>query len=283
MQQVDRMKLLLFFASISILPAQTPDVESIMSRVGRNQAKSEEARQDWVYSQKQLLRMIRGTGKLAREEHREYAITPKRRGVDKELTSFDGKYAEHGRETSYDKPGYTYKELDIDGELIDEMSNEMTDDEKGRDGIARDLFPLTYHEQLRYNFRLKGSETYRGRKVYRVAFEPKPHVKSEDSMAWKGEALIDAEEFQPVLVNTSSAMRIPMAVKILLGTNIRGLGFSVSYQKFADDVWFPVSYGGEFDVRAVFFYRRKISISLANSDFRKTDVSSKIAYAAEDK
>jgi hypothetical protein len=36
-------------------------------------------------------------------------------------------------------------------------------------------------------------------------------------------------------------------------------------------------------VRAVFFYKRKISVSMVNSDFRRTDVSSKIAYAIEDK
>jgi hypothetical protein len=85
-----------------------------------------------------------------------------------------------------------------------------------------------------------------------------------------------------VLVTTNLAFGIPMAVKILLGTNIRGLGFSVAYQKFADGVWFPVSYGGEFEVRAVFFYKRSISVSLTNSDFRRTDVTSKVAYAIDD-
>ena len=70
----------------------------------------------------------------------------------------------------------------------------------------------------------------------------------------------------------------PLAVQILLGTNIRGLGFSVSYQKFADKVWFPVSYGGEFHIRAVFFYARNMSISMVNSGFTRAKVSSKIAY-----
>ncbi len=278
------MKLLFLFAACGCALAQPPDIDQIMSRVGRNQAKSQDARKDWIYNQKQLLRMIRGNGKLAREEHREYAIAPKVRGIHKQLTSFAGKYGDHGREVAYDKPKYQYKGLDIDGELLDDMSNDMTNDENSRDGIAHDLFPLTYHQQMRYNFKLKGVETYRGREVYRVAFEPKPHQHSEeDSMPWKGEALIDAAEYQPVLINTNLAWKIPMAVKILLGTNIRGLGFSVSYQKFADGVWFPVSYGGEFDVRAVFFYKRKISVSMVNSDFRRADVTSNIAYAMEDK
>jgi hypothetical protein len=73
-----------------------------------------------------------------------------------------------------------------------------------------------------------------------------------------------------------------VAVQVLLGTNIKGLGFSVSYRKFGDGVWFPVSYGGEFEVRAVFFYKRIISISMTNSDFHRLDVTSHIAYSTED-
>jgi hypothetical protein len=42
-------------------------------------------------------------------------------------------------------------------------------------------------------------------------------------------------------------------------------------------VWFPVSYGGEFEVRALFLYKRTMTISMANSDFRRVDVASKIA------
>jgi hypothetical protein len=57
----------------------------------------------------------------------------------------------------------------------------------------------------------------------------------------------------------------------------------VAYQKFGDGVWFPVSYGGEFEVRAVFFYKRTISVSMTNRDFRRTDVTTKVAYAIEDK
>ena len=277
------MKLLLLAAGIGVAAAQTPDIEQIMSRVGRNQAKTMEARRDWVYTQKQTLRMVRASGTLAREEHREYVITPKDRGIHKELARFDGKYRVHGKDTAYDKPGFQYKGTDIDGELLEDMSNDMTNDRKSRDGIGHDLFPLTYHQQLKYNFKLLGRETVGGRDVYRVAFEPKPKAQAgEGGMMWKGEALIDAEEYQPVRVFTTSKLKIPMAVKILLGTDIRGLGFSVTYQKFAEGVWFPVSYGGEFDVRAVFVYQRKISVAMTNTDFHHTDVNSKIAYAMDD-
>src|SRR5947209_16773226 len=142
------MKTLLIAIALGSAWAQAPHVAQIMSRVGINQAKSQDLRENYVFHQKQLLRFVRGNGKVAREEHREYTITPKGRGVDKELTRFDGKYERHGRFISYDKPGYEYKGLDIDGDLINDMSNDMTDDKQSRDGISHNLFPLTYHQQL---------------------------------------------------------------------------------------------------------------------------------------
>jgi hypothetical protein len=84
-------------------------------------------------------------------------------------------------------------------------------------------------------------------------------------------------------VATSLAWKMPLAVKTLLGTNVSGVGFNVAYEKFADGLWFPVSYGGEFEFRAVFFYKRTMTISMVNSDFRRADVNSNIAYAIEDK
>ena len=264
--------------------AQDPDIATIMSRVAASQAKSQDARKFFVYTQKQILRMNRPNGRLAREEHREYAVTPRERGIRKELARFDGRYADGSKFVSYDRPGYKYKQMDIDGEIIDEMSGSMTNDGNSRDGIAAGLFPLTYHRQLRYDFHLLGSETREGRKVYRIRFEPKAgqHFEGDfdeaDGGAWKGEALIDAEEFQPVSVTTSLARQIPLAIRILLGTNIKGLGFSVTYRRFDDGVWFPVSYGGEFELRGLFFYRRTIAVNLVNSDFRRAEVSSNVAY-----
>jgi hypothetical protein len=258
------------------------DVGEIMARVAANQTRSMEARRDYTYHQKQLLRMVRGSGKVAREEKREYDVTPAANGSRKELAHFEGKYESKGQYVSYEEPGYEYKEMDIDGELIGEMSEEMTNDEHSRDGIGCDLFPLSEKEQRKYNFQLLGRERYRGSDVYRVKFLPKPHRESNEA-AWKGEALIDAAEFQPVFVHTSLASKIPLKVKVLLGTNIKGLGFSLSYQKFEDGVWFPVSYGGEFEVRAVFFYKRKISVAMSNGDFRRTRVDSRVTYVSQDR
>jgi len=265
------MKLMILIAAAAgLAPCQTPDVQTIMSRVGINQAKAQELRNQYIYTQKQLLRFVRSNGKIAREERREYLVTPQLRRVKKKLVHFEGKYQDGKQYVSFDKPGYEHKSLDLDAELLNDMSEDMTNDRKSPDGVGRDLFPLTYHQQLKYDFQLLGAETYRGREVYRVSFKPKPHMEDAD---WKGEALIDAAEFQPVWVSTNLAFKMPLLVKTLLGT----------YQKFEDGMWFPVSYGGEFEVRGVFLYRRTMSISMTNTDFHKLDVNSTIAYQTEGK
>lgn len=278
------MKLIAVFGALAIAAgAQSLNVTEIMARVARNQTQSEDARRQFTYHQKQLLRLTRGSGKVAREEKREYDVTPAARGTHKELAHFEGKYESKGQYVPYDRPGHEYKDMDIDGELINSLSEDLINDRHSRDGLAPELFPLTKKAQQGYTFQLKGRERFRGHEVYRVKFEPKPHQEIGHQAAWKGEALIDADEFQPVFVQTSLAPKIPMAVKTLLGTNIKGLGFAVSYEKFEDGIWFPVSYGGEFEVRAVFFYKRKISVSMTNAEFRRTQVDSSVTYVSQDR
>ena len=281
------MKILLLAAAAFTAWGQTPDIEEIMRRVALNQAKSQELRTNFVYHQRQLLKMIRSNKKLAREEHREYTITPKFRGIDRELVNFDGKFEQKGRYLTYDQPGFRSKGLDLDGDLLDGLADDMMHDKNGKDGISNDLFPLTYHRQLKYNFTLVKTVDFRGAKAYMVHFEPKEKPKLDDmdngGGAWKGNAWIDAEEYQPIQVATSLAWKMPFVVKTMLGTDLRGVGFTVTYQKFADGLWFPVSYGGEFDIKAVFFYKRTMTINMVNSDFRRTDVTSNVAYAIEDK
>jgi hypothetical protein len=269
------------FLLFGILPAlaQEPTVDQIMARVAENQARSQDMRRAYVYNQKVLARFHRTNGKLAREERSEYLVTPTPAGVDKKLMHFEGKVQRKGQLVSYDDPNKEIKELDIDGDLMRDMVNDMTSDKDTKDGIGHDLFPLTAAEQARYIFTLESKEskdTYRGKPVYRVSFHPKPH--QEDGADWKGEALIDAAECQPVRVSTNLAWKMPMAVKVLLGTNVKGAGFTVTYEKFDDGLWFPVSYGGEFQIRAVFFYARNMSVSMVNSGFTRAKVSSKIAY-----
>ena len=67
-----------------------------------------------------------------------------------------------------------------------------------------------------------------------MSFKPKPKTEDAD---WKGEALIDTQEFEPVLVTTALGWNMPGAVKVLLGTDIQHLGFKITYKKVADGVW----------------------------------------------
>lgn len=261
-------------------PAET--AYDIMGRVGDNQERAQTMRSAFVYHQQVLTRFKRNNGKLAREEIRDYTVTPTADGVKKELTHFEGRYAKSGKLITYDKPGFEYKSLDIDGDLAKDLTEDLTNDSKSRDGIGGDLFPLTCERQRKYNFKLEGGEDYRGTEVWRISFTPrKPSLldcDEEDSGCWSGEVLVDKREYQPVLITTWLAKNLPLAVRTLLGTDLKHVGFKVTYKKFDEGLWFPVSYGGEFHVRGVFFYKRHIAIALTNSGFRRAEVNSRISF-----
>ena len=112
-----------------------------------------------------------------------------------------------------------------------------------------------------------------------MRFSRSVRAKTADAGVWKGEALIDAQEFEPVSVTTSLAREGPgRRCGCLLGTDVRGLGFAVSYERVADGVWFPVSFGGEFQINVLFFYKRSVSINVKNSEFKRADVKSQLAF-----
>ena len=268
--------------------AQTPNVQEIMAHVAQSQAKSIDARRAYVYDQEELLRMRRTGARLVREERLSYAVTPSKGGIHKELIKFEGKYESRGSFVPYTEPGYRYKNLDLDSDFMRDFE-ESTGESKALDGISHDYFPLTAGQQAKYKFSLEATKTVRGRTVYRIRFEPKLRdrhslgaldldLDDHDTAEWKGVALIDAAEYQPIRITTDLAAKIPLAVKVLLGTDVKGLGFSISYEKFDNGVWFPVSFGGEFEIRGLFLYKRVISISLVNKNFRHADVNSTVAY-----
>jgi hypothetical protein len=261
--------------------AQTVEpVESIMARVAENQDRALELRSAFIYNQDVLIRFFRGNGKLAREEYRGYTVTPGPKDTVKTLLNFRGKYEKGGKYIEYTQPGYEYKDLDIDGALIDSLADDLTHDKGSRDGIAVDLFPLTSKAQAGYRFTLEKKEEYRGREVFRISFKPAlmddAHV-FEDT-PWAGLILVDALDYQPVMVTTHLAKGLPLLVKTVLGTNLRGLGFKISYEKQDGGLWFPVNYGGEFEVKAVFFYKRKMAIALRNSGFQHVQVDTHVTF-----
>ena len=50
------------------------------------------------------------------------------------------------------------------------------------------------------------------------------------------------------------------------------------HDKFDEGLWFPVSYGSEFEVKALFFYKRKIAVSLRNTGFQRAQVAAKVSF-----
>ncbi len=242
----------------------------IMARVAANQDRAEKLRAEYVYHQHIHVATRRTNGRLAREETADYVVMPTPGGTKKELARIEGRYWHKGKYLEF--RGTPVPESDsLDGDLVDDFRDDLSND-KSKDGIGRDLFPLTTEEQKGYRFELAGAEMFQGRRVYRIKFRPA----DKHDLSWAGEALIDAVEFQPVTVATHLSRKIPFFVRTLLGTNLPGIGFSVQYRRFDEGVWFPTSFGTEFRLRAVFFINRDIAISLENSAFERANVQSRI-------
>ena len=101
-----------------------------------------------------------------------------------------------GQFFEYNEPGYEYKGIDIDGELAKSLADDLTNDQKSRDGITNDLFALTANRQQGFVFKLEGKENYRGRQVYHITFKPRKASLFDcdddgECSCWAGEALID--------------------------------------------------------------------------------------------
>ena len=273
--------ILLTSASAAVF-AQIPDVNAMMAQVAANQDRAEQLRNQFSYTQKIRVRAIHSNGKLSREETCTYSVLPTDKSTKKDLVEFQGRYTNKGQTVSYSKPGQEIpgRNLDVDASLLPDLRDDFMNNKHSKDGIANDLFPLTTQEQKRYDFKFEREEIYKGRPVYRVSFLPKQHRRhdDEDDTIWAGEALIDKADLQPISVITRMAKPLPLLVRTALGTNLHQLGFSITYQRFDPGVYFPVTYGGEFDIRAIFFYKRTYTISLENSAFHRGQADSTITY-----
>ena len=275
-----RLSWVLLLASLGTLASAdqpSPSVDEIMARVAANQDRAEQARAEYVYQQRIHVATLRTNGKLAREETADYLVAPTPDGTKKELKHIEGRYWHKGKYLTFQgepvpEDGW------LDSSLVQSFRDGISND-KSKDGLGRDLFPLTSEEQKQYHFDLVGEDTVKGRKVYRVRFRPRD--KSE--LTWAGEAMIDAEEFQPIRVYTKLSRRIPFFVRTLLGTDVPGIGFNVEYKRFDEGVWFPVSFGTEFRLRAVFFINRDITVALENLAFQRAKVQSRILDFQPDK
>jgi len=244
--------------------------EAIMARVAASQDRSEDLRKQYVYRQHIHILTHKPRGRVMREETADYNMTPTPDGTQKELQLITGRYWHAGRYQTFQ--GEPVPESgSIDGGIIQGFRDDLSND-KTKDGLAKDMFPLTSEEQKKYDFKFLGQETQAGRSVYHIEFRPK----NKNEITWAGEAYIDAAEFQPVRVFTKLSRRIPLGVRTLLGTDLPGIGFNVVYKRQADGVWFPETFGTEFRIHVLFFFNREITIALENSRFEHTHVESKM-------
>lgn len=159
----------------------------------------------------------------------------------------------------------------IDRDLVENIRWNLIHD-KSKDGINAHLFPLTSKQQADYTFRMIGRERLNSRDVFHISFRPK----NKDDFGWSGDAYIDTAAYQPVLITTAMARKIPFAVRTLLGTNVPGLGFTVTYAPQADGVWFPVTFSTEFKIHVLYFFHRQLFLNAENREFEKTHVTSRI-------
>ena len=244
--------------------------DAIMARVAANQDRSDALRKQYVYCQHIHIVTHRSNGKILREESADYDVVPAADGTKKDLKTITGRYWSNGKyETFQGQPVPGTGSLD--GGLIEGFRDDLLN-EKTKDGLAKDLFPLTSEEQKIYEFKLVGSGLEDGRSVYHIAFRPK----DQEEITWAGEAYIDTAEFEPVRVFTKLSRRIPLGVRIFLGTDLPGIGFNVVYKRQEDGVWFPATFGTEFQIHAVFFINRQVTIALENSRFEHTHVESRM-------
>ncbi len=247
----------------------------LMRRVAENVEKPNPLRREFVYTQKTHSRLLRTNSKLAREERREYQVTPKEDRVEHKLVSFSGTYEKHKKLHPYDDPEFRHKNLDLDGELIEDLTNDLIADEDSRDGIDLDLFPIRAKDLDHYKFEFLGEQTTQQRRVARIRFSP---LKKDWDHLWEGETLIDLEDAFPLQIQTRMARKVPLAVRTLMGINLKQLGFSVSFARLDKDLWFPKTYGTEFQIDLFFGYKRVIAMSMESSDFRRTSAASSIAF-----
>ncbi len=264
-----------------LVAGEPPSLAEILKRLAENQEAAVEARKTVVYRQDTLVRLLRTNGKLSREEKRQYSVMPTETATKKTLEKFEGKYERGGKVLPYGEPGFQYKDTDLDGDLIEDLTDDLVNDKKSRDGFSKDMFPLTGAEQRYYKFELKGRKKVAGVEAWHIRFEPQKREDGDDwdgDRHWKGDVYVDPEEYQPLLVATDLSFKIPKAVKILLGIDLKQLGFQITYQKVAEGLWFPKSYGTEFGLQVFFGYKRNITMNVANSEFRRATAESKIEF-----
>src|SRR5258708_40132328 len=119
--------------------------DAIMARVATNQDSSEKLRRQYIYHQHVQVISKKPSGKILREETADYHIVPKSDRTERTLEQITGRYWHKGKYEAFSRePGPNPESTD--GELVHDFRDDVTD-EKSKDGLAHDLFPLTTDEQ----------------------------------------------------------------------------------------------------------------------------------------
>lgn len=266
--------LVLLLGLTAAASAQQLTADEIMARVAANQDETIELRAHYVYKQHTHTSSLKSNGKLMREETDDYEVFPSAKGEDRKLVTISGRYWHRGKYMTFNSEPIP-EAGSMDASLThDWMDNQ--DQQSTRDGVDSDLFPLTSKRQKDYRFELIGEEMLEGRAVYHLGFEPKDKTDYD----WTGEAFIDKAEFEPVNVFTRLSKKLPFFVRGVMGIDLPGIGFNVSYVRLEQGVWFPQSFGTEFELHLFHMYSRTVTVSMKNSDFRKTHVDTKIEIPA---
>lgn len=263
---------MIVFSGVDLAHAEGLPANEIMRRVAENQDRLQKERAEFVYDQSIRVVSRYGKGKLACQQDTQYVVTPKEKSTEHKLVSTKGRYWRRGGFTDFDhEPGD--KEATLDTGLAKSFRDDLAQS-SSKDGINKNLFPLTSEEQKELEFALDGERVVGQRRAYVVRFRPK----DRKDLGWAGEALIDEEEFQPVRVYTRLSRKLPFFVRTMLGTDVPGLGFTTQYTRVGKGIWFPSSFGSEFRLHAVYFFNRTISVSMENKNFRRVNVDSQISF-----
>lgn len=247
------------------------DAAAIMSKVATNLQQGSELRKSYVYAQEIHTRLLRTNSKLAREERREYTVTPDGKSTKKKLVQLEGQFEKNKKLHPYTET--SDRPFGIDGVIIQVLADESINDEESKDGIGMGFFPFLPKDLPDYKFSFVKTETYRGRQIHRISFEGKTKKNP-----WAGEALIDVEDLHPLSIQTKLNFKMPLLVKTMLGTNLRQTGFSLTYTRIAPGIWFPATFGTEMRFDLLFGYKRVITMSMESSNFKRTSADSTVSF-----
>jgi hypothetical protein len=259
--------------AVSTLSAET--AAEIMAKVAANMERAAAERSQYVYEQTIRSTARRTDGKLAQQESRTYRVAPGPQTSEKKLIAVEGEIHKGKQIRRYQGTDTRPPQGGIDDVLVNSLADNLINDKDSRDGMPASLFPLTAKALPTYNFTLIETKDYKGRLTHHIAFEPR---KGAEGDPWKGDAFIDALEYQPVQIATDLDFKMPFLVRTMLGTNLRQTGFNITYHRVAENVWFPVSYGSEFRLDVLFGYKRVVTMALTSSGFQRAAADSTIHF-----